>query len=480
MPSMRLTILHLITFFSFFTSSFAQTAYANDFVDPDYILAKTYGNHTYLARTTAVSWAKTLAAKGPWSVINKAATPPSGDKHDFMSWAPYWWPDCSNAGNTTALTPEQIWVTCTYVNKDGQFNPDVRLVNNVGDFQDFAEASFYNAIAWAMDVDDKATFEANVVKFISAWFLDPATAMNPNLNFAQMQRGPTGQVGSRTGVLDLKAMAKVASAVLLLRKGKSTAWTADIDNQFIEWSRKYITWLENSDLAIKERESKNNHGSFYYNQLAAMKLIVNDAAGAKAATDDYFKGIYLDQISATGEQPLEAARTRPYHYRAYNLAAMITNARLAKYADPSSTVWNTTTTAGATIKTALDFAMTLPASTSGETSYTEELYPDVAAVASVYGDPDGKYLAFLKKGDPKFIAQPYIVWNQPFAEQETGGLPPTNTGKGNSGPSTPKPKSGSNSSADATSDAISHVSSSWIITFITCALALAVGISGNF
>lgn len=51
-------------------------------------------------------------------------------------------------------------------------------------------------------------------------------------------------------------MSKVASAVLLLRKGKSTAWTADIDNQFIEWSRKYITWLENAELAIKEKESK--------------------------------------------------------------------------------------------------------------------------------------------------------------------------------------------------------------------------------
>ncbi|MFL5562085.1 MAG: hypothetical protein ACJ79K_11465 [Gemmatimonadaceae bacterium] len=30
---------------------------------------------------------------GPWSVMQKKKVPPSGDKHDFMSLAPYWWPD---------------------------------------------------------------------------------------------------------------------------------------------------------------------------------------------------------------------------------------------------------------------------------------------------------------------------------------------------------------------------------------------------
>src|SRR5262245_39929588 len=29
---------------------------------------------------------------GPFSVVNKEVTPPSGDQHDYMSLAPYWWP----------------------------------------------------------------------------------------------------------------------------------------------------------------------------------------------------------------------------------------------------------------------------------------------------------------------------------------------------------------------------------------------------
>jgi hypothetical protein len=39
------------------------------------------------------------------------------------------------------------------------------------------------------------------VKFIRTWFLDSDTAMKPNLNYAQMIRGPGEQVGSHTGIL---------------------------------------------------------------------------------------------------------------------------------------------------------------------------------------------------------------------------------------------------------------------------------------
>jgi hypothetical protein len=98
-----------------------------------------------------------------------------------------------------------------------------------------------------------------------------------------------------------------------------------------------------------------------------------------------------------------------------------TNARIAKYVDPTSTVWNKTTTAGATIKTALDFALTLSAAASGEAKYVEELYPNIAAVGSVYGDVGGKYVSFLKQGEATFMGEPYILWNQPFALDEASG-----------------------------------------------------------
>jgi hypothetical protein len=79
------------------------------------------------------------------------------------------------------------------------FNPDGRLIDNVGAFSDMSDAILYNAIAWA--INGSSIFSTNVASFIRTWFIDPDTKMNPNLNYAQMERGPNGQVGTHTGVL---------------------------------------------------------------------------------------------------------------------------------------------------------------------------------------------------------------------------------------------------------------------------------------
>ena len=149
--------------------------------------------------------------------MNKTIVPPTGDKHTYMSWSPYWWPDCSDAGNTTVLPEEQgmhpsptrpipqllmlltVYVRCKYVPRDGQFNPDVRLVNDTGDFQTMSDAILYNTLAWV--INGSEVYMNNAVNYIDTWFIDPDTFMLPNLDFAQGQRGVGGTNGSHTGVL---------------------------------------------------------------------------------------------------------------------------------------------------------------------------------------------------------------------------------------------------------------------------------------
>lgn len=391
-------------------------SYANDFVDPDFIVKGNFGNNTLAAQNTIIEWAKETAAGGPWAVTDKAVAAPTGNKHDYLSWAPYWWPDCSGVGNKTELTPEQIWTTCPYKSRDGQFNPDVRaVVNDIGRFENLSDAVFYNTLAWSLTKEP--SFAESAVNFIRTWFIDDATRMTPNLNYAQVERGPDNQNGTHTGVLDLKCMTKVVNGILILRKSNSSAWTTDLDNSMNAWVKEYTGWLETAPIAIEEEMSANNHGSFYYNQLASLKILVGDFSGAKSVTDRYFNTLYMAQIVKGGDQPFETARTRPYHYRAYNLAAMITSARLSQYADPSDQVWHKPTKGGATIKDAADFAMGFHASDSHEGG-AGELYPNVAAVASVYGDPDGKYLAYLKQVSSDFPEDASYLWDQPFAVEE--------------------------------------------------------------
>ena len=68
---------------------------------------------------------------------------------------------------------------------------------------------------------------------------------------------------------------------------------------------------------------RSNHVSFYYNQIAALQMYTGDTKSALASLKSYFSNQFQDQIAASGEQPFEATRTRPYHYRCFNLEAMI-------------------------------------------------------------------------------------------------------------------------------------------------------------
>lgn len=50
-------------------------------------------------------------------------------------------------------------------------------------------------------------------------------------------------------------MAKVVSGILILREGKSTAWTSDLNNQMNNWTTTYLKWIETADIAVAESKA---------------------------------------------------------------------------------------------------------------------------------------------------------------------------------------------------------------------------------
>lgn len=117
-----------------------------------------------------------------------------------------------------------------------------------------ADSVFYNSLSWSFAKE--STYADNIVAAIDTWFVAPETRMNPNLNYSQLLRGPGEQKGSSVGVLDLKCMSKVVSAVLLLRHGEAPEWTTAMDAGLIEWANAYIIWLTNNPLALAEKAAK--------------------------------------------------------------------------------------------------------------------------------------------------------------------------------------------------------------------------------
>lgn len=111
-----------------------------------------------------------------------------------------------------------------------------------------SQSVFYNAIAYALK--KSGSNSQSVVQAIDAFFLSSTTGMNPNVNFGQLVRGPgkAHQIGTFTGILDMRGFVKVANGVQLMRSTKSPDWTAAREQALTNWMKTYTGWLQNSDI----------------------------------------------------------------------------------------------------------------------------------------------------------------------------------------------------------------------------------------
>nr|GAT44799.1 predicted protein [Mycena chlorophos] len=64
------------------------TIYDNVFIPPDYIAARNFSPALGGSQETIRQWANLTVETAPWTVTSKPIVAPSGDKKDYMSWAP--------------------------------------------------------------------------------------------------------------------------------------------------------------------------------------------------------------------------------------------------------------------------------------------------------------------------------------------------------------------------------------------------------
>lgn len=245
------------------------------------------------------------ALKAPIVAVTDKHTllPPSGDKHDYYSLSPYWWPDPSKADGLP------------YIRRDGVTNPESKKDLD----QPRVAAMGYNvstlALAFYMTGDEKYAGRASAQ--LRAWFLDPATRMTPHLRFSQLVKGNPEERGS--GIIDTRWFIEAVDASGLLAGSKS--WTARDDAELKTWFRAYLDWLLTSPNGKHEHDAKNNHGSWYAAQTATYALLLGDTARARQIAEDARERIGW-QITADGDQPIENERTRSMHYSGFNVEAL--------------------------------------------------------------------------------------------------------------------------------------------------------------
>jgi hypothetical protein len=263
--------------------------------------------------------AEAALGRGPYSVLDKRSLPPSGDRHDYWHPAPYYWPH-----------PLRL-PGLAYVRRDGRRVPGTRLFEagseryDRSSLQRLFDDSFVLALAWRHGGDRR--YGEHAAALVRRWFIDPATAMNPHLEYAQVRRGHDGNRGSSSGIIEMKDLYYFLDGVRLLQG----AGFLDAREQgaLQEWLGRYLHWLRSSGQGIEARAALNNQGTYYDLQVVALAAFLGETRLLRETLRDS-RSRLLQQIDGDGGQPEEMGRATSLHYCCFNLQGWV---NLALYAE---------------------------------------------------------------------------------------------------------------------------------------------------
>jgi hypothetical protein len=241
---------------------------------------------------------------GPYSVMDKTLTPASGDKHDFYSFGPYWWPDPKRKDGLP------------YIRKDGLHNPDASTegtdATRMGKFSSDMTAL---GLAWYFTGDKKYADKA--AQLARAWFITPQTRMNPNLEHGQAIPGRV--TGRGIGIISSRGLINVMDSLALIQP---VGALSDEENQAVRnWYRAYLDWLLNSSHGFDEGNAHNNHGTFYAAQVVAFALYTSQPEIARRELKITRIRRIAGQIDGEGKLISELERTRPSGYLNFAMEA---------------------------------------------------------------------------------------------------------------------------------------------------------------
>ena len=352
----------------------------------------------YAARPGALEKSKTLIAEGdetarkalkkliadadkalsvtPPAVTEKAKVPPSGDRHDYMSLAPYFWPDPAK--------PDGL----PYVRKDGKINPESRDEASNDTLRMRLIGGSVETLALAYHFTKEEKYAAHAARMLRTWFFAPETRMHPNLRFAQAVAGKND--GRGTGILESRYLGDIADASVLL--AGSAAWTSADQKQLDQWFGAFLDWLLTSGPGKDEAAAKNNHGTWFDVQAAQIALAIGRKEVARGILEAVPGKRIAIQVEPDGRQPLELARTASLSYSCFNLEA---HAVLANFGDHLGIdLWKAGSAEPRTFRRALDYLVPYldvpPKPWPGEQikdAHPEDMLPVLRLAARAYRAP---------------------------------------------------------------------------------------------
>ena len=284
-------------------------------------------------RARILKAASQYLSEAPITITASHSSRSAGGMHDFFSEGDYWWPDPQNPNGL-------------YVQRDGMSNPD--------NFNEHRRALMrlsvqVPALVAAWKITRNARYAKHAARHLRAWFLDPSTRMNPNLQYAQAIHGRF--TGRGIGIVDTIHLVEVARAIEILKD--SSALSMSELGGITQWFTDYLTWLTTSKNGLEEREAKNNHGTCWVMQVSAFAHLTGDQKLLDYCRDRFKTEIVPNQIAADGSFPQELRRTKPYGYSLFNLEAMATICQILS--TPEDNLWTFQLFDGRGVKRSMEY-----------------------------------------------------------------------------------------------------------------------------
>lgn len=257
-------------------------------------------------RARVITAADSYLHDKPVTVTASHSPRSAGGLHDFFSEGDYWWPDPKNPDGP-------------YIQRDGMTNPD----NFAEHRQALMRLSIQvPALAAAWKITHDKRYADRAALHLRAWFVDDATRMNPNLEYAQAIHGRF--TGRGTGIIDTIHLVEVTRAIEVLAPSLPKPDLVAIK----KWFSDYTAWMMTHPYGVAERDATNNHGTCWVMQVAAFAHLTSDEKTLAYAKDRFKTVLLPNQEAADGSFPQEMRRTKPYGYSLFNLEAFTTIAQI--------------------------------------------------------------------------------------------------------------------------------------------------------
>ncbi|WP_263365406.1 alginate lyase family protein [Edaphobacter bradus] len=282
-------------------------------------------------RSRILAAADKSLAEQPVTVTAAHSERSPGGLHDFYSEGDYWWPDPKNPGGP-------------YIRRDGFSNP--------ANFNAHREAMVRLSLivpaltaAWLLTKQPKYADHAG--HHLRAWFVDPATKMNANLEHAQAIFGVNK--GRGIGIIDTLHLVEVARAATLL-----TATNAIEGGQSVkDWFAQYLEWMRTSKNGQEECDAKNNHGTCWVLQAGEFARFTGNTEVMKLCRERFRTTLLPNQVAPDGSLPMELARTKPYSYSLFDMDVLCGLAQ--SLSTERESLWAFSTSDGRSLKKMMAF-----------------------------------------------------------------------------------------------------------------------------